>query len=142
MADDNCIFCKIASGNDPTSVLEVETDEFVIFKDIKPASQHHFLAVTKEHYNSLKELDKSHDPLVARMESSLKEFLAAKGISAEDALFGFHLPPFITVKHLHMHAIAPRSEMGFLSRLIFRPSVWFKTAADAHLYLSQKEGLQ
>ncbi|XP_017114877.1 histidine triad nucleotide-binding protein 3 [Drosophila elegans] len=142
MAEDNCIFCNISSGQEPTSVLEVETDEFVIFKDIKPASQHHYLAVTKKHYNSLKVLDKSHDPLVTRMESGLKEFLTSKGISVQDALFGFHLPPFITVNHLHMHAIAPRSEMGFLSRLIFRPSAWFKTADDARLYLSQKESLQ
>jgi len=63
MAEDNCIFCKISSGQEPTSVLEMETDEFVIFKDIKPASQHHYLAVTKTHYTSLKVLDKSHDPL-------------------------------------------------------------------------------
>ncbi|XP_016962847.1 adenosine 5'-monophosphoramidase HINT3 [Drosophila biarmipes] len=142
MAEDNCIFCKISGGQEPTTVLELETDEFVIFKDIKPASQHHYLAVTKRHYTSLKDLDKTHDALVARMESGLKEFLAGKGISVQDALLGFHLPPFITVKHLHMHAIAPRSEMGFLSRLIFRPSVWFKTAEDARVYLSQVESSQ
>ncbi|XP_043659282.1 histidine triad nucleotide-binding protein 3 [Drosophila teissieri] len=139
MADDNCIFCQISDGQDPKSVLEVETDEFVIFQDIKPASEHHYLAVTKKHYASLKDLNKTHDQLVQRMESALKEFLAGKGIPVDDALFGFHLPPFITVKHLHMHAIAPRTQMNFLSRLIFRPSVWFKTADEARSYLSQKE---
>ncbi|XP_017056121.1 histidine triad nucleotide-binding protein 3 [Drosophila ficusphila] len=135
----NCIFCKIANGEEPSTVLEKETDEFVIFKDIKPASQHHYLAVTKKHYNSLKTLNKSDEPMVERMENCLTEFLTGAGISPQDALLGFHLPPFITVNHLHMHAIAPRSEMGFVSKLIFRPSIWFKTAQDARVYLAQKE---
>lgn len=63
MPVDNCIFCKITSGQDANTVLEMENDEFVIFKDIKPASQHHYLAVTKEHHNSLKTLNKSHEDL-------------------------------------------------------------------------------
>ncbi|EDV46864.1 histidine triad nucleotide-binding protein 3 [Drosophila erecta] len=139
MAVDNCIFCQISNGQDPKSVLVVETNEFVIFQDIKPASQHHYLAVTKNHYDSLKDLNKTHDSLVQRMESALKEFLVGKGVSVDDALFGFHLPPFITVKHLHMHAIAPRTQMSFLSKLIFRPSFFFKTTDEARSYLSQKE---
>ncbi|XP_026844174.1 histidine triad nucleotide-binding protein 3 [Drosophila persimilis] len=139
MATDNCLFCNIASGQDAATKLEIETDEFVIFRDIKPASTHHYLAVTKQHYSSLKSLNKSHDGLVTRMEEGLKRFLEDKGISETDALFGFHLPPFITVGHLHMHAIAPRSEMGFFARMMFRPSAWFKTTNDAHLYLRSKE---
>ncbi|XP_017028206.1 adenosine 5'-monophosphoramidase HINT3 [Drosophila kikkawai] len=143
MTTSNCIFCDISSGQDSGTVLETETDEFVIFKDIKPASQHHYLAVTKQHVPSLKFLDKSHQDLVTRLEEGLREFLKGRGVSSEDVLFGFHLPPFISVRHLHMHAIAPRSEMGFLSRLVFRPSsVWFKTADEARLYLAQKESLQ
>lgn len=63
MADDNCIFCLISDGRIPSTVLEVENDDFVIFQDIKPASQHHYLAVTKKHYASLKDLNKSHDSL-------------------------------------------------------------------------------
>lgn len=91
------------------------------------------------------------------MEDGLKQFLREKGVTTDDALLGFHLPPFITVNHLHMHAIAPRSQMGFLSKLIFLPSAWFKTvsyiiysfaklilslylqADNARLYLSAKE---
>ncbi|XP_033169945.1 histidine triad nucleotide-binding protein 3 [Drosophila mauritiana] len=139
MADYNCVFCRISEGLDSSTVLEVENDDFVIFQDIKPASQHHYLAVTKKHYASLKDLNKSHDSLVSRMETALKDLLASKGVSVDDSLFGFHLPPFITVKHLHMHAISPRTQMTFLSKLIFRPSVWFKTVDEARFYLSQKE---
>ncbi|KAH8297787.1 hypothetical protein KR054_010012 [Drosophila jambulina] len=131
----NCIFCNISSGKDSGTVLETETDEYVIFKDIKPASTHHYLAVTKQHFPSLKDLDNSHQDLVTRLEDGLREFLKGQGLATEDVLFGFHLPPFISVRHLHMHAIAPRAEMGFLSRLVFRPSsVWFKTVRNLFFF--------
>lgn len=41
---------------------------------------------------------------------------------------GFHMPPFNSVKHLHMHGIAPKSEMKLVGRWIFREdSYWYKT---------------
>ncbi|XP_034482181.1 histidine triad nucleotide-binding protein 3-like [Drosophila innubila] len=138
MSPTNCIFCDISSGKSDT-ILEVETDEFVIFKDIRPASKHHYLIVTKDHYDSLKVLGKSHEKMILRMEDTLKDFFKSKGICTRDALFGFHMPPFISVKHLHLHGISPRSEMGFISRLIFQPSApWFKCAKEAQAYLNAK----
>lgn len=42
---------------------------------------------------------------------------------------GFHVPPFNSVKHLHLHGIAPVSEMRLIARMIFRAdSYWFKKA--------------
>ncbi|TDG44100.1 hypothetical protein AWZ03_009475 [Drosophila navojoa] len=117
----------------------MESDDFAIFKDIKPAAQHHYLIVPKEHYDSLKTLNKSHIKMVSLMEEEMKNFFVSKGISTADALYGFHFPPFISVKHLHMHGIAPRSQMPFVSRMMFRPSTaWFKTAQDALAYLRTK----
>ncbi|XP_030385975.1 histidine triad nucleotide-binding protein 3-like [Scaptodrosophila lebanonensis] len=140
MAPPSCIFCDISSGKVPQTKLEVETDEYVIFKDIKPASTYHYLAVPKQHYESLEVLNKSHDGLITRMEDGLKKFLVSKNINTSDALFGFHLPPFITVKHLHMHAIAPRSEIGIIYRMVFRPSTpWFKTVSESRDYLKRNE---
>ncbi|XP_017841625.1 histidine triad nucleotide-binding protein 3 [Drosophila busckii] len=134
----NCIFCDIVSGKTNT-VLEAETDECAIFKDIRPAAKHHYLIVPRQHYDSLKVLDKSHENMVCCMEEDLKNFFKSKGICTKDALFGFHYPPFISVKHLHMHGIAPRSEMGFISRMVFKPaSLWFKSAGAAREYLNQK----
>lgn len=59
MPEQKCLFCNIASGTTDT-VIELETDDFIIFKDIRPASKHHYLIVPKQHYESLKVLDKSH----------------------------------------------------------------------------------
>lgn len=47
---------------------------------------------------------------------------------SNEILLGFHVPPFNSIKHLHLHGIAPTSEIKFVGRWIFRPdSYWFKT---------------
>lgn len=41
---------------------------------------------------------------------------------------GFHVSPFHSVKHLHLHGLSPTSSLGFFGRMSFRPdSFWFKT---------------
>jgi hypothetical protein len=46
----------------------------------------------------------------------------------EQISLGFHVPPFNSVKHLHLHGISKKSEMGFIGRMIFREdSYWYKT---------------
>uniref|UniRef100_T1GFH8 HIT domain-containing protein n=1 Tax=Megaselia scalaris TaxID=36166 RepID=T1GFH8_MEGSC len=117
----SCIFCDIAEKKSPDTVIEFENEELVIFKDIRPAAEHHFLAVPKVHFD------------INNLEASLKTLLENRGVDVNDALYGFHWPPFISVKHLHMHAMAPASGMAFKSRMIFRPnSLWFATDVGDH----------
>lgn len=55
-----------------------------------------------------------------------KRILSEKGVNMNDVLMGFHWPPFNTVSHLHLHLIAPASEMSFIHRQMFKPnSFWF-----------------
>ncbi|KAH8392487.1 hypothetical protein KR215_009497, partial [Drosophila sulfurigaster] len=142
-----CLFCQFANGNRTPPVLEFENDEYVIFKDIRPASTYHYLAIPKKHYESLKVLNKSHVGLgkskvgliyilllfthvflVSRMYSGMVDFLGSKGIDTSDAVIGFHIPPFISQHHLHLHGISPISEMGFWDRINFLTnSFWFKS---------------
>ncbi len=56
MKDKNCIFCKIAAGEIPSSTL-YEDDDFRVILDISPASKGHALILPKEHYANLYELD-------------------------------------------------------------------------------------
>lgn len=48
--------------------------------------------------------------------------------SRDQISLGFHVAPFNSIKHLHLHAISPKDSMGFLARLIFKEnSFWYKS---------------
>ncbi len=56
MKDCNCIFCKLANGDIPTSTL-YEDEDFRVILDTSPAAKGHALILPKEHYANLYELD-------------------------------------------------------------------------------------
>lgn len=59
----DCVFCDIAEGENPTTKIEYESDEYVIFQDIRPASKYHYLAVPKGHIESVMNLTKKNEKL-------------------------------------------------------------------------------
>lgn len=109
MKDCNCIFCKIANGEIPSTTL-YEDDDFRVILDLGPATRGHALLLPKEHYANLFELED---------EVAAKALTVAKKVAAKmkDALGadGFNLvqnngeAAGQTVFHFHMHLI-PRYE--------------------------------
>ena len=55
MRDENCIFCKLANGDIPTTTL-YEDDTFRVIFDASPATVGHVLIIPKEHYEDLTQL--------------------------------------------------------------------------------------
>ncbi|XP_075868779.1 adenosine 5'-monophosphoramidase HINT3 [Nelusetta ayraudi] len=135
-----CIFCKIVKREIGTELLHCD-DEVSCFRDIKPGAPHHYLVVPTKHVGNCKSLSKDHVPLVKRLVETGKEILQRNNITdLSDVRFGFHWPPFCSVTHLHLHVLAPASQMGFMSRLIYRlNSYWFITADQLIELLSSKE---
>lgn len=41
-----------------------------------------------------------------------------EALAAEDYILCFHIPPFNSVDHLHLHVLAPASEMNWVYREI------------------------
>lgn len=56
MRDDNCIFCRLASGEIPANTI-YEDARFRVILDAAPASKGHALILPKEHYADLYEID-------------------------------------------------------------------------------------
>lgn len=56
MKKDDCIFCKIANGEIPSTTLYEDADFRVIF-DINPASKGHALLLPKEHCDNVFEME-------------------------------------------------------------------------------------
>ena len=109
MKDCNCIFCKIANGEIPSTTL-YEDEDFRVILDLGPATRGHALLLPKNHFANLFELDD---------ETSQNAILVAKKMAGKmkDALGadGFNLvqnngeAAGQTVFHFHMHLI-PRYE--------------------------------
>ena len=109
MKDCNCIFCKIANGEIPSTTL-YEDEDFRVILDLGPATRGHALLLPKNHFANLFELDD---------ETARKAILVAKKMAGKmkDALGadGFNLvqnngeAAGQTVFHFHMHLI-PRYE--------------------------------
>ena len=105
MKDNNCIFCKIANGEIPSSTL-YEDDMVRVILDISPATKGHALILPKEHYTNLYEISDemaSHAIKVAKkMAKKMQEELGGEGLNVlqnNGELAGQ------TVFHYHMHLI-------------------------------------
>ncbi|XP_047455813.1 histidine triad nucleotide-binding protein 3 [Mugil cephalus] len=138
--DKKCIFCKIVNNEMGTELLHCD-EEISCFRDIKPGAPHHYLVVPTKHVGNCKSLSKQHVPLVNRMVETGKEILQKNNVTdLSDVRFGFHWPPFCSVTHLHLHVLAPASQMSFMSRLVYRlNSYWFITADQLLELLNSKE---
>ncbi|XP_069463608.1 adenosine 5'-monophosphoramidase HINT3 [Ambystoma mexicanum] len=129
--DSKCIFCRISRGQEPgTELLHSPDEDLVCFKDIRPGAPHHYLVVPKKHMGNCKTLTKDNIPLVKKMVEVGNTILQRNHFTdLEDTRVGYHWPPFCTIAHLHLHVLAPASQLGFLSRMIYRlNSYWFITA--------------
>ncbi|MCI8372400.1 MAG: HIT family protein [Lachnospiraceae bacterium] len=105
MKKDDCIFCKIANGEIPSTTL-YEDEEFRVILDLGPASRGHALILPKEHYANLYEIE---DDTAAKVMVLAKKMAKAmtKGLKAD----GFNLvqnngeTAGQTVFHFHLHLI-------------------------------------
>ncbi|XP_038583421.1 histidine triad nucleotide-binding protein 3-like isoform X3 [Micropterus salmoides] len=130
--DETCIFCLIAHEQDKETEIIKKNDELLCFRDMKPGATHHYLVVTRTHIDNCKRLQEDDLPLVERMVDMGMRILEKNKVSdLDDVRMGFHLPPFSSVPHLHLHALAPASKMNFRSLLHYGPqSHWFITVSD------------
>ncbi len=103
--DENCIFCKIAKGDIPSTTI-YEDDDFKVILDINPASKGHAVILPKNHAANLMELsddDASKILLVARKcADAMMKTLHCDGINI---LQNNGEAAGQTVFHLHVHLI-------------------------------------
>lgn len=103
----------------------------IVFRDIRPAAEHHLLICPREHIPNAKSLTSMHIPFVENLVEIGKQVLQEQHADVDKARFGFHWPPFCTISHLHMHAISPEDQIKTLYWLcgVFSPGTpWFKSA--------------
>ncbi len=105
MKKDDCIFCKIANGEIPSSTL-YEDDDFRIFLDLAPASKGHALIVPKEHFDNLYELsDEKASKALVLAKKTISKMTEALKCDGFNVLQNNNECAGQTVYHFHMHLI-------------------------------------
>ncbi|CAE6427729.1 unnamed protein product [Rhizoctonia solani] len=97
-----CVFCDVRK--ELGFAVVYENEELIVFKDRNPAAREHLLVITRRHVESVKSLNVSDVPLLLRMRDAGSQALSSLGIPEDQQKFGFHIPPFNTVNHIHLHA--------------------------------------
>ena len=103
----------------------------IVIKDRSPSAPLHLQVIPKlaPVPRDVLALTEDHAPLVRRMESVAHAQLEQAGYTARESYLGFHVPPFISVPHLHMHVIAPAAQIVSRKRFKYVPgSCWFWTS--------------
>ncbi|KAG0355467.1 hypothetical protein BG005_005588 [Podila minutissima] len=99
-----CVFCEIASGVRKEEIL-YQDDEILAFYDIKPAAETHIMVIPARHIVSVHTVTVDDYDLLLRMKAKALDLLKQFGHDVEASRLGFHIPPFNTVNHLHLHVL-------------------------------------
>ena len=106
----DCVFCKIIEGSIPSKKL-YEDEDFLIFDNINPKASQHYLAIAKEHFATLREMNERQAALLGKLmlkigqlegvlnlENGFRLVVNQKGSEGNDA--------HQEVMHLHIHILS------------------------------------
>ena len=101
----DCIFCKIAAGDIPSSKI-YEDDDVIAFKDIHPQAPVHFLIVPKKHIVSLAETQSADEPLLGKMLGLVRKLAKEQGCdNGFRVIINTGRDGGQEVPHLHIHVL-------------------------------------
>lgn len=99
-ATQHCPFCNMT----PDEIV-YEDKEFVGFRDRNESGKVHFLVIPRCHIGSVFDLEPSRYELVRKMHDIGHLLLDKEGFTLQNRRLGFHVPPYTSVGHLHLHVI-------------------------------------
>jgi len=107
---DNCIFCKIISGEIKGDVV-YRDEQITAFRDLHPVAPTHILIVPNRHIDSIGKLEPADAPLAGQLLLTSRALAEQEGIAET----GYRLITNTgkdggqTVFHLHIHLIGGQS---------------------------------
>ena len=110
MGDSGCVFCRIATGASPASIV-FEDSDCVAFLDDRPLFPGHVLLCPREHYETLSDLPPG---LTGPMFSTTQMLAIAveAALDAEGSFIALNNRVSQSVPHLHIHVVPRRRRDG------------------------------
>ena len=110
MAEDNCLFCRIVSGEVPATIV-YEDDNSVAFLDHRPLFHGHTLLVPRVHVETLGELPVSQVGPFFKAAQLLSRAIEP-ALDAEGTFVAMNNRVSQSVPHLHVHVVPRRKKDG------------------------------
>lgn len=104
-----CLFCKIAQGTIPTTIV-AENSEILAFHDIKPQAPIHLLVIPRQHISSIDNTDSENELLLGRMILTAKNLAKTMQINEKGyrLVFNVNAGGGQEVYHIHLHLLGGR----------------------------------
>lgn len=108
--DENCLFCKIISGEIPSSKV-YEDDVCFAFNDISPQAPTHVLIVPREHFASLDTAGEDKKETLGHLLLAAAKIAREKGFAENGyrVVVNTNADGGQTVFHLHVHLLGGRA---------------------------------
>ena len=104
---EDCLFCKIAAGEIPSTCLYNDDDVYA-FRDINPQMPVHFLVIPKQHIQSVAAVDASNSAIVAHCFEVIAKIAKERGMDSFRVVSNIGEQAGQSVFHLHFHVLSGR----------------------------------
>ncbi len=133
MADDNCLFCRIVSGELPATIV-FEDEKSLAFLDHRPLFHGHTLLVPRQHFETLVDLPVSQvGPLFKNAQLLARAVQSA--LDAEGTFVAMNNRVSQSVPHLHVHVVPRRRKDGLKG--FFWPRTKYKSEDEMKVVQSK-----
>lgn len=105
----NCLFCKIANGEIPSTAVHSDEDLYA-FRDISPAAPQHILIIPRKHIQSVAHLQHEDVDLMGKLLLTAKLIAQQEGFATAGfrSVLNTGADGGQSVDHLHLHLLAGR----------------------------------
>ena len=107
-AADDCLFCKIVSGEIPGDVV-LATEDVVAFRDVNPVAPIHVLVVPRDHAANAAETAAADPALLGALVTAAAEVASREGLDDYRLVLNTGEAVGQSVFHTHLHVLGGRS---------------------------------
>ncbi|KAG0213046.1 hypothetical protein BGX33_003178 [Mortierella sp. NVP41] len=103
-----------------------------------PAAETHILIIPAVHIDSVKTVQVTDYQLLLKIKAKALDLLKQHGHEPENCRLGFHIPPFNTVDHLHLHVLGGEFKSALRSAKYETGKKWYMDLSKLFADLEQK----
>ena len=105
----SCLFCNIAQGQIPVTVV-LDNEDVIAFRDLNPQAPTHVLVIPKRHISTINDVDEMDAQLLGKMVLAAKKVAISEGFheAGYRLVFNVNSDGGQTVHHIHLHLLGGR----------------------------------